>query len=254
MDLAPFSKQEQSSDAPISRLVLSTIVQFDPLWTIRQISLDILSIHEIPSMPTSPTASSEPRQAFARRLRELRHTLGYTQGELAHALGIKAARYSKYEIGRSEAGYELLTKLSKLTGIDLNYLITGTDCGALPGSPQIEAQFAHLLKLVPTPVVIFDGFHRLLDCNRRYREMFFPNCPSLAKKGTPLGVLARAWGYAQGFSVEEIEEFIGKRLDIDAFLSSPVELQVGKKVLHFNETLEADCRISFITDVTDLRR
>ncbi len=42
---------------------------------------------------------SQMKEAFGKRLKQLRKDLGYTQQELAYALGIQWSRYHKYELG-----------------------------------------------------------------------------------------------------------------------------------------------------------
>ncbi len=64
---------------------------------------------------------------FGQRLKDLRRALDYTQEEMAHALGIRTARYSKYEVGRSEAPYEVLIKISRLTSVSIDYLVSGEE-------------------------------------------------------------------------------------------------------------------------------
>lgn len=204
-------------------------------------------------MSLTRPAKNDIRRNFGRRLKDLRASLGYSQEEMAYALGIQAPRYSKYEIGRSEAPYEILLRIANLTGVDLDHLIAGRSGreGRRPESP--EDHLRELLKVVPAAAVLFDSYGKLRGCNKTYLEAFFPDCPSLAKPGTPLEVLARAWGNANGIDPEEVESFVQKRLDRDMFRNSPVELRVGPKTLQFAETIEADIRLVLITEVTSLR-
>ncbi len=204
-------------------------------------------------MSLSRPAKNEFRRNFGRRLKDLRASLSYSQEEMAYALGIQAPRYSKYEIGRSEAPYEILLRIANLTGVDLDYLVVGHSGrgGRRPESP--EDQLHEFLNIVPTAAILYDSQGKLRYCNKTYLAVFFPDRPSFAKPGTPLEVLARAWGNANGFKSEEIESFIQKRLDREAFENSPVELRVGPKTLQFAETIDDDFRLVLITDVTGLR-
>ncbi len=205
-------------------------------------------------MSLTRPAKNEFRRNFGRRLKDLRASLSYSQEEMAYALGIQAPRYSKYEIGRSEAPYEILLRIANLTGVDLDYLVVGHSGrgGRRPESP--EDQLREFLNIVPTAAILYDSQGKLRYCNKTYLAVFFPDRPSFAKPGTPLEVLARAWGNANGFKSEEIERFIQKRLDREAFENSPVELRVGPKTLQFAETIDDDFRLVLITDVTSLRR
>ncbi len=58
---------------------------------------------------------------------------------------------------------------------------------------------------VPSPAYLLDNDNRLIDRNHRYLELFFPDQPGVARPGTPLEVLAHAWGNNQGFEPKEIE-------------------------------------------------
>ncbi len=205
-------------------------------------------------MSLTRTAKNEFRRNFGRRLKDLRASLSYSQEEMAYALGIQAPRYSKYEIGRSEAPYEILLRIANLTGVDLDYLVVGRSGRGGRRSESPEDQLREFLNIVPTAAILYDSHGKLRYCNKTYLAAFFPDRPSFAKPGTPLEVLARAWGNANGFKSEEIESFIQKRLDPEAFENSPVELRVGPKTLQFAETNDDDFRLVLITDVTSLRR
>ncbi len=205
-------------------------------------------------MSLTRPAKNDLRRNFGRRLKDLRASLGYSQEEMAYALGIRAPRYSKYEIGRSEAPYEILLRIANLTGVDLDYLIVGHSGREGRRPESAEDQLCEFLNVVPMAAVLYDGHGKLRYCNKIYLEAFFPDRPSFAKRGTPLKVLARAWGNANGFEPEEVERFVQKRLDRETFENSPVELRVGPKTLQFAETIDDDFRLVLITDVTGLRR
>ncbi|MCR5764641.1 MAG: helix-turn-helix domain-containing protein [Treponema sp.] len=53
----------------------------------------------------------------------LRKKAGYSQQELANELGITRARYVNYEIGRTEADYDTLLKLSHIYGETINTIL-----------------------------------------------------------------------------------------------------------------------------------
>lgn len=53
----------------------------------------------------------------------LRKKAGYSQQQLANKLGISRARYVNYELGRAEADYETLLKLSHLYNETINTIL-----------------------------------------------------------------------------------------------------------------------------------
>ena len=57
------------------------------------------------------------------RLRELRQTMGLTQGELAQQMGIPQNTLSTYETGRHEPDYELLKKFADFFDVTTDYLL-----------------------------------------------------------------------------------------------------------------------------------
>lgn len=189
---------------------------------------------------------------FGRRLKGVRNSLGYTQEEMAHALGISGARYSKYEIGRSEAPYEVLIRVANLTDTDLDYLIAGQR-GRRGRSPEpIKEQLRELLRVLPMPAVVFDKQDRLLTNNTLYVETFFPEHPRLARPGTPLEKLVRIWAYSQGFDPTETEQHIRRRVDRELYRDAPVILQLGQTALQFSEKIDANSRLVLISDVSQI--
>ena len=197
---------------------------------------------------------SQMKEAFGQRLRELRKKLGYTQQEMAYAVGIQWSRYHKYELGRNEPPFEILVKLAKLTSVDLDYLIAGQEGRRGRKAEPPWGEVRELLNVVPTPALIYDKYDRLVDCNRRYRHLFFPDLPRVAKPGTSLEVLAQVWSNNLGLTSEETEAFVKTRKDRDLFGKSPVELKVGPKTLQYAETINPDFRFVQIIDVSELRR
>lgn len=62
--------------------------------------------------------------AFRRRLAGLRQDLGYSQSQMAEALGIPLLNYKKYET-RSKFPPHLLNKLALVTHRPVEYIVTG---------------------------------------------------------------------------------------------------------------------------------
>lgn len=208
---------------------------------------------EQPPMPTASGSRKDLRRTFAARLKAARAALGYTQEEMAYALGIQKARYSKYEIGRSEAPYDVLVKIAQLANVDLDYLIAGRigRRGRRPEPPN--EQLHELLQSLPTAAVVYDAYNTVLLYNSSYRAHFFPDQPRLLRRGTPQEVLVRGWAYAQGCSQAEVEDLVRKRLNPGRSANFPVEIRVGSKWLHIAETIEPNRRLVLVTDVTEFR-
>lgn len=65
------------------------------------------------------------RQAFGKRLKELRKQKGWTQKELANMLDIRYSHLNKYENGMHAPPLEKLTQLADIFDVSLDYLIMG---------------------------------------------------------------------------------------------------------------------------------
>ncbi len=60
------------------------------------------------------------------RLKTLREKAGKTQADVSKYLGFKrVSRYANYESGHSKPSVEIMQKISKYFGVDINYLIDG---------------------------------------------------------------------------------------------------------------------------------
>lgn len=196
--------------------------------------------------------SSDVRKEFGRRLRATRSSLGYTQEQMAYALGINFARYNKYEIGRSEAPYDVLCRIAQVADVDLNYLIAGKTGRRNRQRETPADQLVELLQALPIAAVIYDKHRRLMAYNARYRDLFFPDYPKkLLRRGTPQDVLIRAWAHALELDPTAIEACVDARLDSKRYAKNPVELQIGPKRLHITEKVEASKRLVLIADLTD---
>ena len=69
--------------------------------------------------------STKIRAAFGKRLRAIRLADGYTQETFSMALGIKRDRYTKYELGISEPPFAIMSRIVKVTGKSLDFLVLG---------------------------------------------------------------------------------------------------------------------------------
>jgi len=157
---------------------------------------------------------AHPRREFGRRLRAARLALGYTQEQMAYALGIQPARYGKYEIGRSEAPFDVLIRIAHLAKVDLDYLIAGQTGRLGRRAEPPHDQLSELVQMLPTAAVVFDRNGRLLTHNALFREQFFAEQPRLLKRGTPQEVMVRSWAYGQGLSEAKIEVLVRARLNL----------------------------------------
>jgi transcriptional regulator with XRE-family HTH domain len=64
---------------------------------------------------------------FAENLKKIRKARGFTQLDLAKALGVTAGTVGMWEIGKRETAHQTLIKLSKLFDVSIDYLLTGND-------------------------------------------------------------------------------------------------------------------------------
>ena len=63
-------------------------------------------------------------EAFRRRLKEVRDELGWTQADMAEALGVPLENYKKYE-RRSKFPPHLFAQLARVTHRPIEFLLTG---------------------------------------------------------------------------------------------------------------------------------
>ncbi len=69
---------------------------------------------------------SELRRKFSRNLKRIREQNGYTQGELAYAVGISKSAISMYENGNREPDFATLEALAHLFGVPVGVLVGDT--------------------------------------------------------------------------------------------------------------------------------
>jgi transcriptional regulator with XRE-family HTH domain len=199
-------------------------------------------------LPAAP--ASDLRRAFGNRLRRLRATLAYTQSQMARALGIETARYSKYEIGRSEAPYDVLIKIAHLAETSLDYLITGRLPEHAPAHGGSRTALREFVEALPLATVIYDAGNRLYGCNRAFQELFFAHAPDIIRPGTPRELLLRSWAYSQGHDPVETEAFVRERLEHRPVSAAPVEVLLGNQVLRIAESRHEDLKLVLVTDLT----
>ena len=72
-------------------------------------------------------SSSNVTKAFAFRLKATRISADFLRASyLAQAIGVEAPAYRKWERGEAEPGIADLAKIQKMTGVSLDFLISGT--------------------------------------------------------------------------------------------------------------------------------
>lgn len=190
---------------------------------------------------------------FGQRLRELRRGLGYTQEEFAFAIGIKSARYSKYETGRSEPPYELLRRIGRICDVSLDFLVSGDKvAGHMASDPSLN-DLKRLIAALPTPAVIYDENNRLSAFNDRYSSTFFARCPGLLRLGTPQEVLVRAWAYSHDYGDVEVDWLVEIRLRQEDEQAQLTEVRLPYHRLHISEKRHSDWRLVLLSDVTRIR-
>lgn len=87
-----------------------------------------LALRHNEAMPAKrpPKPASPIRQAFAKRLEAARIAAGYdTMRDFCADLGINEARYRRWEAAETEPDIHHLQKISALTGVSLDTLISG---------------------------------------------------------------------------------------------------------------------------------
>lgn len=60
---------------------------------------------------------------FAKRLKEFREARGYTQTDVADALGVQKSTISKWELGQREASLATIKQLCRIYGVEPGYFI-----------------------------------------------------------------------------------------------------------------------------------
>jgi transcriptional regulator with XRE-family HTH domain len=78
--------------------------------------------------------TTKPRTPFAHRLIQNREAYGtrtgrpdLDAGEFAEIVGLEAETYRRYERGETEPKLATLVKIKRVTGVPLDWLITGTE-------------------------------------------------------------------------------------------------------------------------------
>lgn len=77
---------------------------------------------------------------FPEQLRRLRRNRDWSQGQLAHKVGIDTQRISKYERGLSSPSLDILVQIARVLEVSLDYLLTGkaNDAERLKNAKLIE--------------------------------------------------------------------------------------------------------------------
>jgi transcriptional regulator with XRE-family HTH domain len=192
------------------------------------------------------------REEFGQRLKELRLALGLTQTDMAYAVGIQVARYNKYEIGRSEAPYDILIKISRLTKASLDHLIGGERGQISRSTERVDELIGELVNAIPIPAIVFDKAERVIAHNKPYQEMIFDNRPGVIRPGTPHETIIRAWAYSKGFSESETEELVRRRLSPTAEPGSIIEFQIANRLIKLAESHYGDYKLVLVMEISDL--
>lgn len=65
--------------------------------------------------------------SIIQRLKELRKSKNFTQEQLASKLNLSVTAYINYETGKRDIPLTVIMKLSKIIGLDYNWLLTGEE-------------------------------------------------------------------------------------------------------------------------------
>jgi transcriptional regulator with XRE-family HTH domain len=97
---------------------------------------------------------NDNRRAFDKevgaRLREARLTLGATQSELAHVLGVTAVTIARYELGERSLPIAQLPRIARLLRCPVTNLLPGVEQGAsiTPTTDPLPAPVATIARLL----------------------------------------------------------------------------------------------------------
>lgn len=97
-------------------------------------------------------------------MRLARKKAGFTQGEIAHLVGLDQSTYSDFERGIAVPSLRLLTKLSLIYGRSFPSLIAAC---AEEVKPQLRTQLSSLPKRNSTPLQLFNRSRAIARLNDR---------------------------------------------------------------------------------------
>ena len=92
--------------------------------------------------------------SFQKRIKELRQKNGYTQAELGKKLGISASAIGMYEQGRREPDSKILTEMSRLFEVPVDYLLSSEQDGPREIADELKDMRA---RLKATGGLMFNG-------------------------------------------------------------------------------------------------
>ena len=140
--------------------------------------------------PLSREAFVFPHTFFPARLRDLRQAAGYSQSDVAEAIGVSSDSVTKYEHGQAPS-LQVAVRLAEFFGVSLDYLLGRTEEGG-PAAP--DAQYREVLA-------------------RRLRE-------AMAVAGLDAAELARDLGVPPDAAVRWVEGFV----------DLPTLLRIGRRL------------------------
>ena len=76
-------------------------------------------------------------------VRQLRIEKGIKQTDVAKVLGISKQLYNHYELGKRQADYEMLLKMSEYFDTSVEFLLTGKHSGILEADPEKRLEMLH---------------------------------------------------------------------------------------------------------------
>ncbi len=107
--------------------------------------------------------------SFGKRLAELRKKAGMSQEELAAKLGTQGPAIGRYEREVARPTIEVATKISKILGVSLDYLVGNTDseldADTLSRIQQVDKLSGENKKIVYT---LLDAFMRDVKTKQAY--------------------------------------------------------------------------------------
>jgi diguanylate cyclase (GGDEF)-like protein/PAS domain S-box-containing protein len=125
-------------------------------------------------------------------------------------------------------------------------------------SPSSDGRVLDALDSIPEGFALWDADDRLIACNRKYKEMFFPGNPDAVQRGAPFEDLVRRFAESKrGVQAhQDPEAWVTQRLRSHQQCGEPMEQQLsdGRWILSAEHRTLAGCVVSLHTDITKLKR
>jgi len=141
--------------------------------------------------------------SFGQRLRERRKELGYSQGDLAKALGVSLSAVSNYENGQNAMREDVLLRLFRVLDIEPNYLYQDAFSGKHFTCTVEEERLVRTYRALRTPGR--QTLRAMADALTAYQEEVEAGMPEEEVRQIPLYRNPAAAGYASPVFGEDFD-------------------------------------------------